>query len=340
MELYLSENIRKNRRESNLSQEAFAERLGVSFQTVSKWERGECYPDIELLPKIANFFGVTIDALMGADLCQEKEYVEALQEELCKYDMIRDEIALVRRAEEGLRKYPNNHLLMAWIVYGAQNINPKRSIELGEYVLANCRNPHYLNWVRAELCYAYFKVGRQEDGIEAARRLPTYAQTRQAVLEDLLTGEELVTHIIETNMDKLCYRFKMSVLKLLDHYKPREQIELLKKSNAMYEVVYEAEDELALEQQADTCVRIAEIAMNTGNTEEAQTYINKALTYAQRHDEIPLGTPFQSILRGCEKYGYHREPSGELVHPYGKLREMMLSSIKLNPVFEGMSFES
>ncbi|MBQ7319747.1 MAG: helix-turn-helix domain-containing protein [Clostridia bacterium] len=40
MELYISENIRKNRRESNLSQEVFAERMGVSFQTISKWERG------------------------------------------------------------------------------------------------------------------------------------------------------------------------------------------------------------------------------------------------------------------------------------------------------------
>ena len=115
MELYISENIRKNRRESNLSQESFAERMGVSFQTVSKWERGECYPDIEMLPKIANFFGITIDDLMGANLFQEREYVDTLQEELRKYDITHDEVALVQKAEEGLRKYPNNHLLMAWI---------------------------------------------------------------------------------------------------------------------------------------------------------------------------------------------------------------------------------
>ena len=130
MGLNLSENIRKNRRESNLSQETFAERLGVSFQTISKWERGECYPDIEMLPKIANFFGTTIDALMGADQNQEKEYVNALQEELRKCDIVHDESTLVRKAEEGLRKYPNNHLLMAWIVYGAQNINPKEVYSL------------------------------------------------------------------------------------------------------------------------------------------------------------------------------------------------------------------
>ena len=339
MKLNLAENIRKKRREVDLSQEAFAERLGVSFQTISKWERGECYPDIEMLPQIANFFGISVDTLLGADQCREREDVAAIQDELRKFDMLRDEKTLVRLAEDGLKKYPNNHLLMAWIVYGAQNINPKRSIELGEYLLANCRNPHYLNWVRAELCYAYFKVGRQEDGIEAARRLPTYAQTRQAVLEDLLAGEELVTHILEADIIKVCYRFKTAVLKLLNYYKPQEQIELLKKCNAMYEVVFETEDYVyALKAQADTCLRIAEIAMNMGNTEEAQTYINKALTYAQKHDEIPNGTRPQSILCGCEKYGYHVMQYVD--YPSGDLREMILSSIKQNPVFEGMSFES
>ena len=210
MGLNLSENIRKNRRESNLSQETFAERLGVSFQTVSKWERGECYPDIEMLPKIANYFGITIDSLMGADQYQEKEYVDTLIEELRKCDVTRDEAELVRKAEEGLRKYPNNHLLMAWIVYGAQNINPKRSIELGEYLMSNCKDSNILNWARTELCYAYFKAGRQTDGIDAARHLPSAAQTSQAVLSDLLTGEEQLKHILETDFAKFCYRFKMS----------------------------------------------------------------------------------------------------------------------------------
>ena len=334
MGLYLSENIKKNRRESNLSQEAFAERLGVSFQTISKWERGECYPDIEMLPKIANFFGITIDALMGADQYQEKEYVDTLQEELRKCDIMRDEATLVKKAEEGLRKYPNNHLLMAWIVYGAQNINPKRSIELGEYLMSNCRNPHILNWARAELCYAYYKAGRQNDGIESASRLPTMAQTRQAVLSDLLTGEEQLSHILETDTAKACYRFKTSILKLLDHYTPQEQIELLKKSNAFYDVVYEREDNVsALKEKADTYIKIAEICMNIGNEDEARLYIEKALICAEKHDAIPYGTPCESILSGCKKYGYSVAQSGKLAHPYGKLKEAIIASLKANPIF-------
>ena len=334
MGLYLSENIKKNRRESNLSQEAFAERLGVSFQTISKWERGECYPDIEMLPKIANFFGITIDALMGADQYQEKEYVDTLQEELRKCDIMRDEAALVKKAEEGLRKYPNNHLIMAWIVYGAQNINPKRSIELGEYLMSNCRNQHILNWARTELCYAYYKAGRQNDGIESASRLPTMAQTRQAVLSDLLTGEKQLSHILETDTAKACYRFKTSILKLLDHYTPQEQIELLKKSNAFYDVVYEREDNVsALKEKADTYIKIAEIYMNLENADEARLYVEKALICAEKHDAIPYGTPCESILSGCKKYGYSVAQSGKLAHPYGKLKEAIIASLKANPIF-------
>ncbi len=53
------------RRTHELTQEQLAEALGVTNQAVSKWESGQCCPDITLLPEIASFFGVSIDELMG-----------------------------------------------------------------------------------------------------------------------------------------------------------------------------------------------------------------------------------------------------------------------------------
>jgi transcriptional regulator with XRE-family HTH domain len=67
MNNYFSENIRRLRKERELTQETLADFLGVTFQAVSKWERGESYPDIELLPTVADFFGVTTDYLLGVD---------------------------------------------------------------------------------------------------------------------------------------------------------------------------------------------------------------------------------------------------------------------------------
>lgn len=60
-------NIAELRREHNMKQDELAEMLGVTPQAVSKWENGASMPDISLLPKIAQIFGVTIDDLFGVN---------------------------------------------------------------------------------------------------------------------------------------------------------------------------------------------------------------------------------------------------------------------------------
>jgi transcriptional regulator with XRE-family HTH domain len=60
-----SENIKKYRKEKNLTQTELAKILFVSKQAVSKWETGKGYPDTASLPLIANTLGISIDELMG-----------------------------------------------------------------------------------------------------------------------------------------------------------------------------------------------------------------------------------------------------------------------------------
>ena len=61
MKLNFAENLRKLRRERGFTQEQLAEKMGVSFQTVSRWETGVVYPDIELIPEIADLFEIRIE---------------------------------------------------------------------------------------------------------------------------------------------------------------------------------------------------------------------------------------------------------------------------------------
>ena len=63
----IGETIKKLRKAKGMTQEELAETVNVSFQAVSKWENGGS-PDIEMLPVLANTFGVTIDELMGFKL--------------------------------------------------------------------------------------------------------------------------------------------------------------------------------------------------------------------------------------------------------------------------------
>lgn len=66
-----SENLITLRKKQNLSQEELAEKVGVSRQTLSKWETGESLPDIQKCSALAAFFGVTLDDLVNYE--EQKE---------------------------------------------------------------------------------------------------------------------------------------------------------------------------------------------------------------------------------------------------------------------------
>ena len=61
----IGQTISRLRRERNMTQMALADEMGVSFQAVSNWERGQSMPDISKLPELAELFSTTIDALLG-----------------------------------------------------------------------------------------------------------------------------------------------------------------------------------------------------------------------------------------------------------------------------------
>lgn len=63
-----SENLKKIRKDNNMSQEEFAELVGVSRQAVSKWESGEGYPEVEKLLVISKELNVSLDSLMCAEI--------------------------------------------------------------------------------------------------------------------------------------------------------------------------------------------------------------------------------------------------------------------------------
>ena len=67
MEIQLSKKLKLLRQKNNSTQDDLALFLGISSQAVSKWERNEGYPDITLLPKIAGYFHISVDELLGVD---------------------------------------------------------------------------------------------------------------------------------------------------------------------------------------------------------------------------------------------------------------------------------
>lgn len=65
--------IAQYRKNLSITQDALAQQLGVTNQAVSKWESDQCCPDVMLLPKLADIFGITIDDLFGRESQPKKE---------------------------------------------------------------------------------------------------------------------------------------------------------------------------------------------------------------------------------------------------------------------------
>ena len=87
MTVYFGENLKKLRKSKDLTQEALADFLGMSFQSISKWERSETYPDITMLPTIASFFGVTVDSLLGTDMIEKEKKINEYCEKYSRFTL-------------------------------------------------------------------------------------------------------------------------------------------------------------------------------------------------------------------------------------------------------------
>ena len=96
MNQVFADNLKRLRLAKKLTQEQTAERLGVSAQSVSRWECGNTYPDVMLLPEIARLYGVTVD-----DLYREKSvaYPNYAQRLGAVYEATRDPADFIRAAE-------------------------------------------------------------------------------------------------------------------------------------------------------------------------------------------------------------------------------------------------
>lgn len=78
----LPQNILRLRRERKITQEMLAEEIGVTKASVSKWETGQSSPDISLLPRLATYFDVSVDELMGYSPQLEKDQIARIYQEL------------------------------------------------------------------------------------------------------------------------------------------------------------------------------------------------------------------------------------------------------------------
>lgn len=111
MKQYFAETLRRLRRDADLTQDKLADFLGVSPQTISKWERAETYPDVETLPVLANYFHVTVDVLLGNELEKAEQEIDEWISKIHETGL-RDENAALSLSKEAYRKFPYSYKIM------------------------------------------------------------------------------------------------------------------------------------------------------------------------------------------------------------------------------------
>lgn len=195
----ICDNIKKFRLQLHYTQEKLAQRLCVSHQTISKWERGEGYPDLEMLIALSRVFDVSVDSLLGLSKAKEEEYVKeisTLWEENERKGNLKENEILIRKA---LVEYPENGYLMVQLAATLEKLASesersleylKESIALQERLLEQCTNDEIVNATRYNICFTYWKAGEKERALEAAKRLPGYYKSRENALTFFSNDEE------------------------------------------------------------------------------------------------------------------------------------------------------
>ncbi len=202
--MYLAENIRKYRIMKNLTQEDIANYLNITPQSVSKWERAETYPDITLLPALANILETSIDLLMGMDTIRATETMYQIHStatnamrnnELDKAEKIYSDALLI---------YPKNpDILLGLAGVLALKGATQKAIELTEKGLPLSNNEKQKATMRATLCILYKKNGENEKARKSASELPHTRESR-----------EVITPIIEQEQNNITLNQQIHLLLL------------------------------------------------------------------------------------------------------------------------------
>lgn len=222
MDIQLGRQLRALRQSRGRTQEDVARALDVTAQAVSRWEKGGCYPDMGLLPALANYFGVTIDELFGYR-SERSRRIDALAAEITAMnrrnagrDVCVD--ACVRLAREALTEYPGSEQLMlclasvlynagyvrhgehhltddeGWDVYDVQRHRQcaewREAVALYERLLTTLGEGPMRHQAVRELIQLYANLGESEKAAAVAQTAPPVSGCREKLRIQAFEGGE------------------------------------------------------------------------------------------------------------------------------------------------------
>lgn len=241
MELMIGDRLKKLRRNRDLTQEEVATHLGISYQAISKWERGDGYPDITMLPALANYFKVSVDELIGMDEISSANKLDEINQKWQENRTLgkhKENVELMRSA---LKTYPNNALLLIQLSASLERLDGtekekreflKESIMIQEQILRYCDDSEVRGAALFNISDAYYRYGDYEKAVEYAEKLPNLYKTRETALVRILKDNIEKNNVAKSAIEPLAWllshhltalsetendaRYKEKITKILD----------------------------------------------------------------------------------------------------------------------------
>lgn len=300
MTIYFSEIFKKLRKGRSLTQEQVAEVLSVSPQAVSRWETGATYPDIALLPSIAEFFETTVDALLGTGKARAKERIDGFLrhgKELCDAGDVIEAVDLMRSA---VREFPNSYelqyalfetLLLAAEGTHEASVTESEISELGERILTYSTDDRLRLLTKVHLGRFLAKVGRTARATEIFMTLPEAEYCREKQLK--LTGIEADTETepsSELSVDAAVLALFVGMRRASREDSPKKRLSEAKRRLQLLDTIYAEKDYdgYYLENAAICTADMAEAYAENGDSTRALLCLSKAVECVLETTSEPL----------------------------------------------------
>lgn len=352
----LGEKLKSLRKKYDLTQEQLAERLGVSFQAVSKWETNTATPDISMFPILANFYRVTTDELLGVDIMLADEKIQQYQNEV--YRLLREWklVEAVDTARKACGEFPgsdNLRFLLAHTLDQAQNVmrtkeeNLAEAIGILKKILETSTDTGLRLSCHAMLARLYHCGGDDAKAEEYTNQLPGLLNTRQCTILKLglKQGTDRVNFVrncidsfyswIKIGIESVCgiWPYEYS-----DALSPEKQIALLDSLLTLQSALC-GDDLLAENRAAMQCAYTkAALHCRLGNTDSALDELDAAIVYAEKfaaYDEHAVYTsPMQDGIETLRRSHWSQSAFADLYDELYDSGKEKYAALHDNPRFE------
>ena len=306
MDIIIDKNLQEYRAKRGNTQEELAEFLSVSSQAVSKWERGESIPDVTLLPRIASYYNVSVDDLLGVGEMRKQEKIKEYRK---KSGKLLTEIKLKENLEvwrEAQNEFPNDMDVLHSLMYAlmlAEGRECREVIDVGERILRESTVERHRCKAIECLTKCYDALGDAETAKKYAYMNSSMWVSREELLSAVLKGDEQKEHCLQLLIDRLDLigRTLITLCRDNDYERYRELHEFyLKVMDAYFDDGFYGCYAWRAMQRHHWLARIYLGCRN----DEQKTYehLKAAAKFAKQYDDLPDEFVYTSTLLNGLKY--------------------------------------